>query len=194
VSERAQLQGSWVTLEPVTTLNWPEVQRLDQVRQWNPNLGGTPTRADAPASYGPPVLIREHSTATAVGILENSQMTGYPGVAVVLIYTDEAAARPGVALEAFAMYVSSVFEAGARLVHLEVLEFNSRVHRIMKRLGLTEQARQREQAYVAGRFWDVVVYAFDARDWDRILSRYARTLPGGDRRPAALGGRRRTSS
>jgi RimJ/RimL family protein N-acetyltransferase len=194
VSQATSVRGGWVTLEPVTPLNWPEVRRLDQIRQWSASLGGAPARADASTPFGPAMLIRDHRTAMAVGILENSQMAGYPGVAVVLIYVDEAIARPGLALEAFAMYVSQVFAAGARMVHFEVLEFNLRVQRSMARLGLKELARQRDQVYVAGRFWDLLVYAFDQDEWQRIRGRYARLLPGGDRGPVALGGRRRSGS
>jgi len=191
VNEPSRLRGGWVTLEPVTPLNWPEVLRLDQVRGWNPNLGGAPLRGEA-KSFGPAMIIRDNSSADAIGTLENTEMAGYPGVAAVLIYVDESVARPGIALEAFALYVSNVFAAGARLVHVEILEFNRRVIRMLRRIGLDEQARQRDHVYVAGRFWDVVVYSFDAAEWERIWSRYAAMLPGGGRRPAALGGSRKS--
>jgi hypothetical protein len=35
------------------------------------------------------------------------------------------------------------------------------------------------------------VFAFNADQFRKIWSRYARILPGGDRKPAALGGRRK---
>ena len=41
------------------------------------------------------MLIRDLKTADASGIVENSQMAGYPGVAVVLIFVDQSRARPG---------------------------------------------------------------------------------------------------
>jgi RimJ/RimL family protein N-acetyltransferase len=137
------------------------------------------------------MVIRANDDGAAIGVIENGQMIGYPGVAVVLIFVDPSLARPGIAMEAFAIYVARMFEAGARLVHLEVLAFNSSVLRMLARIGVKEQARLRDQVYAGGRFWDVLVFAFDAAQYQRILERYAGRLPGGDRRPAALGGRRR---
>jgi RimJ/RimL family protein N-acetyltransferase len=135
------------------------------------------------------MVIRANADSTAIGVVENGQMIGYPDVAVVLIFVDPLVARPGIAMEAFAIYVKSMFEAGARLVHLEVLEFNAPVLRMLGRIGVQEQARLREHVFAAGRFWDILVFAFDAAQYAHILGRYSRGLPGGDRRPAALGGR-----
>jgi RimJ/RimL family protein N-acetyltransferase len=137
------------------------------------------------------MLIRDKATGQAIGLLENGEMEGYPGVAVVLIFTDPAVARPGLALEGFALYVANTIERGARLVHLEVLVFNKPVLRMLRTLGLEEQVRLREQIYAGGRFWDVAVFAFDAAQYAQILTRYKRKLPGGDRAPAALGGHRK---
>lgn len=185
------LIGGWVTLEPLSQANHPETQRLDAVRQRTPNLGGAPGRRDSLKSFGPAMLIRARETGIAIGLVENGEMIGYPGVAVVLIFTDPALARPGLALEGFAMYVAHMFESGAGLVHLEVLAFNEPVLRMLRRLGLEEQARLRDQVYAGGRFWDVAVFAFDAAQYAKIWKRYARMLPGGDRMPAALGSRRK---
>lgn len=186
------LAGHWVTLEPLSEGNRLEVNRLDTIRQRTPNLGGAQGRRSVAKSFGPAMLIRETRSATAIGLVENGEMVGYPGVAVVLIYVDTELARPGVAMEAFALYVASVFESGARLVHVEVLSFNTPVLRMLARIGVREQARLRDQVYTGGRFWDVLVFAFDAAQFRKILSRYSRALPGGDRTPAALGGRRKT--
>jgi RimJ/RimL family protein N-acetyltransferase len=117
-------------------------------------------------------------------------MTGYPGVAVVLIYVDTTLARSGTGVEAIAHYVSHVFSQGARLVHMEVLELNAPVLRIMQRAGFQPQARMREQVYAAGRFWDVITFAFDAQALEGLRRRYPGLWPGDSRRPAALGGRR----
>jgi hypothetical protein len=191
VSESAALVGHWVTLEPLSEANRPDVSRLDATRQRTPNLGGAPGRRHVDRSFGPAMLIREKRSGAPIGLVENGEMIGYPGVAVVLIYVDTARARPGVAMEAFAIYVASVFESGARLVHVEVLEFNLPVLRMLARIGVSEQARLRDQVYSGGRFWDVLVFAFNADQFRKIWSRYARILPGGDRKPAALGGRRK---
>jgi RimJ/RimL family protein N-acetyltransferase len=190
MNEGRRISGSWVTLEAPSLANRDEALRLELVRQRTPNLGGASVRRDAP-SFGPTMLIRDNHTGAAIGLVDSGEMTGYPGVAVVMIFTDQEVARPGLAFEAFAMYVADVFERGARLVHLEVLAFNAPVLRMLRRLGLDEQARLREHVYAGGRFWDVVVFAFDAQQYAAIWARYARMLPGGDRRPAALGSGRR---
>ncbi|HXC78247.1 MAG TPA: GNAT family protein [Candidatus Acidoferrum sp.] len=185
------LVGSWVSLETLTHANRAETRRLDAVRQRTPNLGGAGGRLDSLRSFGPPMLIRTRSTGLAIGLVENGEMIGYPGVAVVLIFVDQEAARPGMALEAFVIYVNRVFDHGARLVHLEVLAFNEPVLRMLRRRGLKEQARLRDQVYSGGRFWDVAVFAFDAAQFAEMAKPYARILPGGDRAPAALGNRGR---
>jgi RimJ/RimL family protein N-acetyltransferase len=137
------------------------------------------------------MVIRANATGEAFGLVENGEMVGYPGVAVVLIFVDSAKARPGVAMEAFAMYVQHVFASGARLVHFEVVAFNEPVLRMLRRIGVNEQARLRDQMYTGGRFWDVQVFAFDAEQFKGIVSRYAHILPGGNRTPAALGSRKK---
>jgi ribosomal protein S18 acetylase RimI-like enzyme len=186
------LVGGWVALEPVSPTSLSDTMRLDAVRQRTPNLGGASRRRDSEGSFGPAMLIRAKTTGQAIGLIENGEMEGYPGVAVVLIFTDPAVARPGLALEGFALYVANVFERGASLVHLEVLAFNKPVLRMLRSLGLEEQVRLREHIYAGGRFWDVAVFAFDAGQYAQILKRYTRKLPGGDRAPAALGGRRKS--
>ena len=181
--------GSWVTLEPFSAANRAEVRQLELIRQRTPNLGGAGRRPDALKTFGPAMLIRANATGEALGLVENGEMTGYPGVAVVLIFVDTSRARPGVAMEAFAMYVEHVFACGARLVHLEVVAFNEPVLRMVRRIGVSAQARMRDQMYTGGRFWDLLVFGFDAAQYRQIVSRYARMLPGGDRKPAALGSR-----
>jgi hypothetical protein len=192
VSGNRVLVGHWVTLEPVSAANRAEVRRLDAIRQRTPNLGGAPGRRDVQKSFGPAMLIRANGTfGEAFGLVENGEMTGYPGVALVLIFVDPDRARPGVAMEAFAMYLGQVFALGARLIHVEVVAFNEPVLRMLRRIGVDEQARLRDQMYSGGRFWDVLVFAFDSEQFNDIRSRYARILPGGDRKPAALGSHRR---
>lgn len=192
MNEAAVVAGHWVTLERMSDANRPEVARIDATRQRTPNLGGAFGRRDLARSFGPTMIIRANADGAAIGLVESGHMTGYPGVAVVLIFVDPSVARPGIAMEAFAIYVTRVFEAGARLVHLEVLAFNRPVLRMLARIGVKEQARLRDQVYAGGRFWDVLVFAFDANEYGKILSRYARMLPGGDRRPAAFGGLRKS--
>jgi hypothetical protein len=191
MSEEAQLSGTWVALEVVSPENQGEVSTLDVIRQRTPNLGGAAGRRSELKSFAPAMVIRSRASGEALGLIENGEMIGYPGVAVVLIFVDQDRARPGFALEAFALYLAHVFASGARLVHVEVLAFNEAVLRMLRRIGVSEQARLRDQIYSGGRYWDVVVFAFDAIQFNSVLDRYRRALPGGDRKPAAFGSRRR---
>src|SRR5256885_9938656 len=104
-------------------------------------LGGQSASGHASHVYGALMLIRDLKTADAIGIVENSQMAGYPGVAVVLVFVDQSRARPGIALEAFAMFLRHVFESGAPVVHLEVLASNRPGLRMLPPIGWSSPVR-----------------------------------------------------
>jgi hypothetical protein len=184
------LTGSWIVLEPVNSANRIEAEAIELTRQRTPNLGGRSFRAPTTGVFGPPMLVRDARTGTAVGVIEAGQLSGYAGVAVLLVFLDQSVARPGFLFEVFGLFVGHLFERGARLVHFEVLATNAPILRMARTLGLEPQARLREHLYAGGRLYDAVVYAFDRVKWQAIRSRYASMLPGGGRRPSALGGRR----
>lgn len=177
------LKGSWIELVD----SGPDVREqlgdFDNRRRLNPAMGARGRRGLSP--YGPPMVIRDLRSGRAVGMVENHGLPA--GIAVYLIYLDPELGRPGFGLEATALYVSHLFDHGARLVTAEVLSFNLDVIGIMRKAGWPEQARLREHVFAAGRFWDVLVYSFDQASWERALSRYRSRLPGGGRRPAAAG-------
>lgn len=182
------LAGHWVSLEPLSPLNRPELERLELARALVPQMGGPHPLEPVPRCFGPSMAIRANATGEVVGVIENGEMRGYPGVAVLVIFVDESRARPGCALEAYALYVHRLFRFGARLVHLEVLSFNRAVLGLLRKVGVPVQVRLREHVYAAGRFWDLLVFAFDEADWERQVARFRPRLPGGGRVPAALGG------
>lgn len=191
MSEVTALAGGWVNLEPLTSAHSDEVESLELVRRRTPNLGGATASSLRRPGFGLPMLIRERRGGQAVGIVENHRMTGYPGVAVVTIFVDPAQARPGVAMEAFAIYLRHVFDSGARLVHFEVLDSNAGVLRMLRTIGAAASARMREHLYVGGSFHDVLVFSLTRQQFELARARYSSMLPGGDRPPAALGGVRR---
>ena len=154
------IKGTWTTMEPLSPANREEADRLSRLRESTPNLGGLAGQRDSSKSFGAPMLIRENRGGSAIGLISNGEMIGYPGVAVILIYVDPEA-RAGIAMEAFATYVDHVFEQGARLAHFEVLAFNKPVLRMLAKIGVPEQARLRDQVYAGGRFWDVAVFALE---------------------------------
>lgn len=175
------LTGSWIELvEPESPA---DLDQFAQHRSLNPSMGAGAALGES--HYAPPMIIREKRSGDAVGVVENHELPG--GVAVFVIYLDRERGRAGYGLEATALYVSHLFDSGARLVTAEVLSLNTEVIGIMRKAGWPPQARLREHVYTAGRFWDVLVYSMDREDWLRALSRYQRHLPGGGRRPAALG-------
>jgi RimJ/RimL family protein N-acetyltransferase len=177
------LSGSWVRLEPQSLTNTAEFDQFDSRREMNPAMGaGGRSSSSAIAA---PMLIRNQSNGKAVGVVENHPLPGK--VAVFVVYFDKELGRPGFGWEAVVLYISHLFDSGARLVTAEVLEFNAEMVGILRKVRLVPQARLREHVYSAGRFWDLLVYSFDRAEWVQIIDRYRRILPGGDRRPAGIG-------
>lgn len=159
-----------------------ELAEFDSRRRSMPVMGAR--RGSGGSVFAPPMLIRERRSGRAVGVVENQALPG--SVALYLIYLDPTTGRAGYGLEATALYVSHLFDSGARLVTAEVLELNAAVIGIMRKAGWPEQARLREHIYAAGRFWDLLVFSLDQESWERGIARYRARLPGGDRRPSAL--------
>ena len=139
-------------------------------------------------SIAPPMVIREKKSNHVVGVVQNHSQPG--GIAVYVVYLDPMWRRAGLGFEATALYISHLFDSGARLVAAEILEFNTQVIAIMGKGGLEPHARMREHVFVAGHYWDLLIYTIERTDWLRIIERYRRILPGGARKPAAIGTRR----
>ncbi len=176
------LTGSWIQLEPVTPATAAEFAEIDARRWLNPAMGA---QSGGSSPFAPPMLVREKKGGRAVGIVENFAQPG--GTATFMAYIDPVRGRAGYGTEAISLYLSRVFDGGARRVIAEVLSFNTDMIGILRKVNFPPQARLREHVYVGGRFWDVIIYSFDRADWDRVIKRYRRKLPGGDRAPAALG-------
>jgi RimJ/RimL family protein N-acetyltransferase len=181
------LSGSWVELEPTTDSTAAEFAELSRRWRLDAAMGGA--LREGASAFAPPMLIRERRHDTAVGLVVNQRLPA--SVAAFLIYVDPELGRAGYGIEATALYVSHLFDCGARLVTADVLTFNTAVNGILTKAGIAPQARLREHVYVAGAFWDVLVYSFGVDEWLRALARYRRYLPGGDRRPAAIGSLRK---
>lgn len=185
------LKGHWVILEPLSAENAVEVAQLNRPREMTPQMGGAQERRDVPSSFGPPLVVRLAASSEAVGLMENGEMIGYPGVAVVVIFVDPARARAGAALEAYTMYIDYVFAWGARVVHLEVLSFNREVLSLLRKAKAAPQVRLRQHAFVAGHYWDLLVFGFTHAEWLLQVAPWRRLMPGGDRRPKAFGRNRK---
>jgi hypothetical protein len=176
--------GSWTQLEPRTATASEEFAEVDARRGLNPVMGAESERGPSP--YAPPMLVRDRKSGRAVGIVENYGQPG--GTAIFVAYIDPVRGRAGYGFEAISLYLSCMFDGGARRVIAEVLSFNVDMIGILRKVDFLPQARLREHVYVAGRFWDLIIYSFDRADWVRVVNRYRRMLPGGDRGPAAIGG------
>ena len=179
--------GTWIQLELPTAENAIEFDEIALVRELEPEMGATPSpKASSP--FGPPMLVRERSSGRAVGVVENRALPG--AVAVFVVYLDPRRSRRGSGLEAVFMYIGHLFDSGARLVTAEVLGFNTDMIGILGKVGIEPQARFRDHVFCAGRFWDLIIYSFDCAQFQSIVKRYRRMLPGGGRLPAAIGGSR----
>jgi RimJ/RimL family protein N-acetyltransferase len=187
VEENARLNGHWVNLEPLSADNAIEAAQLNRPREMTPQMGGAQERIDVPGPFGPPLAVRLAASGEVVGLMESGEMVGYPGVAVVVIFIDPERAPAGAGVEAYTMFIDYVFAWGARIVHLEVLSFNREVLSLLRKAKQTPQARLRDHVYVAGRHWDLVIFGFTHAEWMVQVAPWRRILPGGDRRPAALG-------
>jgi RimJ/RimL family protein N-acetyltransferase len=132
------------------------------------------------------MLVRVRSSGEAVGVVENHALPG--NVADFVTYLDRGRGRHGYGFESVVLYISHLFDSGARLVNSEVLECNAEMISIIRKVNVLPQARLREHVYVAGRFWDLIIYSMERAQWVGIIDRYRRILPGGDRRPSAVGG------
>lgn len=171
-----------VELIDVTPQLAPEVAKFREQSRLVPAMGTGMQNAGSP--YAPPMLIRSLRDGAIVGLIENHALAG--GVAVIVVYVDEAA-RPGFAVQAVALYVSALFDAGARLVGADVLSFNKAIIGIMEKCRWPPQARLREHVYTAGRLWDVIVYSFDRDGWLQALGRYVPRSAGGYNWPVFFG-------
>jgi len=176
------IRGRWVTLEPVTASHSVELADLEQRRQLLPGLGGPYHTPNLASRYLPAMAVRENQDGRMIGLLETGELIGYPGVAEL--------ARPGVAMEATGIYSPMIFDNGAAILHIEVLSFNTASYRIFQKRHREPQARLRQHVYVAGRFWDLLIFSFERADWDELMAKLKRALPGGQRQIAALGGKR----
>jgi len=179
------LVATWIELEPYSDSTAAEFAQFDNQRELTPSMGAGPRSTSS--AIAPPMLIRDRRTGEAVGVVENHPLPGKATAFVV--YLDRQRGRAGFGFEAFFLYASHLFDSGARLITGEVLEFNAGTIGILRKVGLLPQARLREHVYSAGRFWDLLIYTIDREEWVGIVDRYRRVLPGGDRRPAAIGGK-----
>jgi RimJ/RimL family protein N-acetyltransferase len=177
------LAGSWVELAPLGEAPEGELARLAALRRLTPEMGSPVVAEESPV---PALLVLERSSRRPVGIVESHWLPG--AIAVFLIYLDPERARAGYGMEASAIYISRLFDGGARRVSAEVLDFNRAMHGIFRKVHLEPSVRMAEHVYVAGAFRDLLVYSFDRPRWLRMIARYRAILPGGRRTMVAVGG------
>jgi RimJ/RimL family protein N-acetyltransferase len=166
----APLLGRRVSVERATPADGKELETLDWARLLHPAMAG-PTARSLLAQPTSAHVIRALATGEIAGVLDAVQVPGYPGVASVSIFVDTARAKGGLAMEAYGLFVTALFDGGVRLVHHEVLELNRPVQRILRGIGVAPSARYRQHAYAAGRFWDVLVFSYDRHHWDHVLEK-----------------------
>jgi hypothetical protein len=75
-------------------------------------------------------------------------------------------------MEAWYRYIARMFALGATKVQMEVMSFNTPVHRIMRKIGARPEVVLREHFFIAGRHWDGTLYGFDRQAWQVVEHRY----------------------
>jgi len=128
--------------------------------------------------FGHASLVTGVSSGELLGLITNVEAEHYPGVAVLTIFMDRRRAKPVASMEAWGLYVARMFSLGARKVQMDALEFNGEVHSLMGKIGATVEGVRRQHCYIAGRFWDVVVYGFTSRMWDDVARHYSTLYRG----------------
>jgi len=187
VDPQGSLRGRWLTLEPINDVNVVEVTALDHARARTPEMGGPQPARKWAGRFGPTMAIRANDSGVVIGSVENDEMVGYPGVAVFIVYLDPSRSRRGFVIEATGLYLPTLWRNGAEILHLEILSFNREMTHILDKRHGPPDVRLRKHAYVAGHYWDLLVYGFDASAWAAFSARLNAVLPGGQRRIAALG-------
>jgi hypothetical protein len=182
-SAGSTIEGRWIRLVPLAA--YPELAVADLMFRLGmrpemvaPGGGGTP----GGSRFGEAAVISGRETGEMFGILSNVELPDYPGVAGLVIYVDQERTRAGFAMEAYWRYVVRMFELGVVKVQMEVMSFNTPVHRIMRRIGARPEVVLREHFYIAGRHWDGTLYAFNRESWATTEEHY-RDMVG---RPAAV--------
>ncbi|MEA2644926.1 MAG: hypothetical protein QOE92_9 [Chloroflexota bacterium] len=180
---RSTIEGNWIRLTPLDA--YPP-DALDDLRF---RLGLRPEMV-APGAhgaivgsrFGEPAIIADAGSGEMLGVISNVEIGEYPGVAGLVIYVDESRSRAGHAMEAYWRYVKRIFDLGATKVQMEVMSFNTPVHRIMRKIGARPEAVLREHFFIAGRHWDGTLYGVDRKTWAKIDDRYRDVVA----RPVAL--------
>jgi RimJ/RimL family protein N-acetyltransferase len=177
-SSIGNLEGRWVRLEPVTEQLNADIGALDRKSEVLPQMGGIIQRQIHSDVFGAPIMvIRVRSTNIAAGIIANRALKDHKGVCSVWFYTDRTVIRPGFAVEAFSLYINYLFQMRAEKIYMEILEFNTPVIKFLHRCGLSLLVRTRKSYYIAGHFWDTVIFAFDQVEWETVRERSRIFLP-----------------
>ncbi|MGI9032354.1 MAG: hypothetical protein ACR2HY_01445 [Acidimicrobiales bacterium] len=153
----ATLRGRWAELTDAGAHPPEAIEALLAGLGLRPELAMPGVRFVLPegSRFGAPAVITGTSTRQALGILTNAESRLFPGVPTVTTYMDQHRTRPACAMEAWGLYVDRIFALGASKIRMDVLAFNTTVHRLMATIGARSEAISREHFYIAGRFWDV---------------------------------------
>jgi hypothetical protein len=183
----SELCGHWVRLQPLRDAREEEVRLIDAAFSRTPQIGGLLRRRLAKEVPPDAMVIRETQRQEAIGVITALEEEDFPGVYTVSLFVDDARSRAGWALEAFLMFTMNQFELGRDKLAFEVMSFNEPVIRLLRRIGLEPEARLRSHSFIAGRWWDMLVFGLTGDVFQRIVVEHPRWA--GPR--AALGRSRR---
>lgn len=102
----------------------------------------------------------------AVGTVSLFDIDGFTGTAEVGIALVRSARGQGIGTEAIAQILEFGFvRANLRRVHLEVIASNAGAIRVYEKAGFVVEGRQREHAWVRGRYEDIVRMGLLRDEW-----------------------------
>lgn len=176
----SSMSGRWARLVDASSQSPEAVADLLATAALSPEMATPRVFSTMPVGsrFGHAALVTGVSSGELLGLITNVEPDDYPGVAVLTIFMDGRRAKPVASMEAWGMYVARMFGLGARKVQMDALAFNREVHSLMAKIGATVEGVRREHCFIAGRFWDVVVYGFTSRTWDDVARHYSSVYRG----------------
>ena len=148
-----------VLQEYVLGIRFPVTERMEE--KWYESI------ADDPSRTRMVFAIERIASAEIIGITHLNQIDWITRLAYFGIYIGDSTNRGmGMGSEAMDILFRYGFDClNLRKICLQVVEYNESALRLYRKYGFKEEGRLREQCYLEGRYYDVVMMALFADDF-----------------------------